>query len=92
VKHSKIVRKARNIYIQKILGKRGHISILVKNLESLMKSVVEGLFKKGAIVIVDDILSADKGRILKPYLDRSADWETKTHNIESGTLVATKIT
>lgn len=52
---------------------------------------VENLFGEHAIIIVDDVLWGDKGRLLKPYLEASSDWKTKVYNVEYGILAAKKI-
>ena len=49
---------------------------------------VENLFGENAIIIVDDVLWGDKGRLLKPYLEASSEWRTKVYNVEYGILVA----
>ena len=52
---------------------------------------VENLFGENAIIIVDDVLWGDKGRLLKPYLEASSEWKTKVYNVEYGILAAKKI-
>ncbi len=52
--------------------------------------VVENLFNKGSIAVFDDALWEDKGRLIKPYLESSPNWKTKTYNVENGILVAEK--
>ena len=52
---------------------------------------VEDLFGENAIIIVDDVLWGDKGRLLKPYLEAASEWRTKIYNVEYGILVAKKI-
>lgn len=51
---------------------------------------VENLFGENAIIIVDDVLWGDKGRLLKPYLEASSEWRTKVYNVEYGILAAKK--
>ena len=51
---------------------------------------VEGLFKENSIVIADDVLWGDKGRMIKPYLEADPTWETQMYNVEYGMLVAQK--
>ena len=52
---------------------------------------VENLFRKHATIIVDDVLWGDKGRLIKPYLASSPEWQTKVYNVEYGMLVAKRI-
>lgn len=51
----------------------------------------ENVFKTNSIVIIDDVLWGDKGRVIKPYLESSPEWKTKIYNVEYGILVAQKI-
>ena len=37
----------------------------------------EKAFRTNSIVIIDDVLWGDKGRVIKPYLEASSEWETK---------------
>ena len=50
----------------------------------------EQVFRANSIVIIDDVLWGDKGRIIKPYLESSPEWDTKIYNVEYGILVAQK--
>ena len=50
----------------------------------------EKVFKTNSIVIIDDVLWGDKGRVIKPYLESSPEWKTKIYNVEYGILVAQK--
>lgn len=52
--------------------------------------VVENLFNEGSVAVFDDVLWEDKGRLIKPYLESSPNWKTKTYNVENGILVAEK--
>lgn len=51
----------------------------------------ENVFKTNSIVVIDDVLWGDKGRVIKPYLESSPEWKTKIYNVEYGILVAQKI-
>ena len=52
---------------------------------------IEGLFRKGSILVVDDVLWAKKGKIIRPYLEQSKDWDVTIHNVENGILVADRL-
>ncbi|MDE0300286.1 MAG: hypothetical protein OXN17_16745 [Candidatus Poribacteria bacterium] len=51
----------------------------------------EAAFRSNSIVIIDDVLWGDKGRVIKPYLEASPEWRTRIYNVEYGMLVAQKI-
>ena len=51
---------------------------------------IESNFVKGSVLIVDDVLWADKGKILRPHLEASSEWTTRIFNVENGMLVATR--
>ena len=51
---------------------------------------VEHLFRSGSIVVVDDVIFADKGKLIRPYLEGAPDWKTKVFNVENGMLVSKK--
>ena len=48
----------------------------------------EQVFRANSIVIIDDVLWGDKGRIIEPYLESSPEWKTKIYNVGYGILVA----
>ena len=52
---------------------------------------IENLFKENSVIVVDDVLWGDKGRLMKPYLGAAPEWQTKVYNVEYGMLVAKKI-
>jgi len=52
---------------------------------------IEHLFHKGSTLVVDDVLWAKKGEIIRPYLEQSGDWSTKIYNVESGIMVAKRL-
>jgi len=49
---------------------------------------IEDAFISGGILIVDDVLWADKGRTLVPYIEASSDWTSEVFNVENGMMVA----
>jgi predicted O-methyltransferase YrrM len=51
---------------------------------------IESRFVIGSVLVVDDVLWADKGKILRPHLEASNQWATKVFNVENGMLVATR--
>lgn len=65
----------------------------VNNGDHIMQEfkTVENLFQPGALAIVDDVLWADKGRVIRPYLENSPQWQTKIYNVENGIMVARKL-
>ena len=52
---------------------------------------LENSFVPGSILICDDVLWADKGRKLRPYLESSPEWRTRVYNVENGILLAHKL-
>jgi predicted O-methyltransferase YrrM len=52
---------------------------------------LEQSFVPGSILVCDDVLWADKGRVLRPYLESSDEWRTRIYNEENGILVAHRI-
>ena len=52
---------------------------------------LENSFAPGSILVCDDVLWADKGRVLRPYLESSDQWRTRIHNVENGIMVAHRI-
>lgn len=52
---------------------------------------IEGSFVPGSVLVVDDVLWANKGALLRPYLQSSAQWSTTIRNVENGMLVATRL-
>jgi predicted O-methyltransferase YrrM len=53
--------------------------------------VIESCFTPGSILICDDVLWADKGRVLVPYIKNSAQWGSEIRNVENGMLIAHRI-
>jgi len=53
--------------------------------------VIEDYMKEGSYLIVDDVLWADKGRIILPFLKGSEQWDVKVYNMENGMAVAKRI-
>jgi predicted O-methyltransferase YrrM len=53
--------------------------------------VIESCFAPGSILVCDDVLWADKGRILVPYIQNSAQWESEIRNVENGIMIAHRI-
>ena len=51
---------------------------------------IESRFVPGSVLVVDDVLWADKGRRLRPYLEASPQWTTRIFNVENGILTATR--
>ena len=52
---------------------------------------LEKTFVPGSILVCDDVLWADKGRIVMPYLKSSNQWRTRIINEENGILVAHRV-
>jgi hypothetical protein len=52
---------------------------------------IESCFVPGSVLVCDDVLWADKGRILLPYIEGSADWESQTLKVENGMMIARRI-
>ncbi len=52
---------------------------------------VEAQIQPGGYVVVDDVLWADKGRVILPFLEQSPDWETEVYNYENGMVVARRL-
>jgi len=52
---------------------------------------IESCFVPGSVLVCDDVLWADKGRILLPYIEGSADWANETLKVENGMLIARRI-
>ncbi len=50
---------------------------------------IESNFAPGACLVVDDVLWADKGRTLVPYIEASDAWDSQVLNVENGIMVAT---
>lgn len=51
---------------------------------------IEGCFVPGSVLVVDDVLWADKGKRLVPYIQGSPDWDSEVFNVENGMMVATR--
>ncbi|MEE4174615.1 MAG: class I SAM-dependent methyltransferase [Xanthomonadales bacterium] len=51
---------------------------------------IEDQLLPGAILVVDDVLWADKGKRLVPYIEASAEWDAQVFNVENGMMVATR--
>ncbi|MDX1460036.1 MAG: class I SAM-dependent methyltransferase [Xanthomonadales bacterium] len=54
-------------------------------------SAIEGCFRPGSVLVCDDVLWADKGRLVVPYIQASADWECEVLNVEKGMMVARRL-
>lgn len=54
-----------------------------KEFEAIVDHIVPGGY-----LVVDDVLWADKGRILLPFLEQSPNWVTRIYNYENGMVVA----
>lgn len=52
---------------------------------------VESQIGPGGYVVVDDVLWADKGRVILPFLEKSPVWETEVYNYENGMVVARRL-
>lgn len=52
---------------------------------------IEGSFVPGSIMVCDDVVHADKGRVLVPYIEASDQWQSKVYNFENGMLVARRL-
>lgn len=52
---------------------------------------IEACFVPGSILVVDDVLWADKGRVLVPYIEASDQWRSRVLNVENGMLVAHRL-
>lgn len=52
---------------------------------------IEACFVPGSILIVDDVLWADKGRVLVPYVQSSDQWQSRIYNEEKGFMVAQRL-
>ena len=53
--------------------------------------VLEPTFVTGSMLVVDDVLWAEKGKVISPYLKQSELWNTQVHNVENGILVAERL-
>lgn len=51
---------------------------------------IEGCFVPGSVLVVDDVLWANKGKRLVPYVQDSEDWDSEVFNVENGMMVATR--
>jgi len=51
---------------------------------------IEDRLAPGAVLVVDDVLWADKGQRLVPYIEASAEWDARVFNVENGMMVATR--
>lgn len=51
---------------------------------------IESKFVPGSVLVVDDVLWADKGRILRPHLEASSQWAVRVFDLENGILTATR--
>lgn len=51
---------------------------------------IEDRLPPGAILVVDDVLWADKGKRLVPCIEASAEWDARVFNVENGMMVATR--
>lgn len=49
---------------------------------------IEANLAPGALLVVDDVLWADKGRTLVPYIQASEAWSSEIFNVENGMMVA----
>lgn len=49
---------------------------------------IENQLVPHAILVVDDVLWADKGRRLVPYIQSSEQWTSEVFNVENGMMVA----
>jgi predicted O-methyltransferase YrrM len=49
---------------------------------------IEHCFVPRSVLICDDVLWADKGRVLVPYIRNSDDWDCQVLNVENGMLIA----
>jgi len=52
---------------------------------------IESCFVPGSILVCDDVLWADKGRILVPYIQDSKQWKSEIRNVENGMLIAHRV-
>lgn len=52
---------------------------------------IEKAFVPGSVLVVDDVLWAQKGVRLVPYIEASDDWESHVFNVENGIMVARRI-
>lgn len=49
---------------------------------------IEPSMGPGAVLVVDDVLWAEKGKRLVPRIEASADWDSRVLNVENGMMVA----
>lgn len=52
---------------------------------------LESSFVPGSVLICDDVLWADKGRILAPHIQNSPQWKSEIRNVENGMLIAHRL-
>jgi predicted O-methyltransferase YrrM len=52
---------------------------------------IEACFVPGSVLVVDDVLWADKGRVLVPYIQGSDQWQSRIYNEEKGFMVAQRL-
>ena len=52
---------------------------------------IENRFPPGAVLMVDDVLWAEKGKRILPYLEASDDWDVRVKNVENGILIARRL-
>ena len=52
---------------------------------------IEKCFVPGSVLIVDDVLWADKGRVIVPYIRGSDDWDHKILNVANGMMIARRL-
>ena len=52
---------------------------------------IEGSIPVGGILVVDDVIWADKGRVIMPFLKNSPEWDVRVHNVENGIAVALRL-
>ncbi|MEJ2533937.1 MAG: class I SAM-dependent methyltransferase [Gammaproteobacteria bacterium] len=52
---------------------------------------IENALMPGSVLVCDDVLWADKGRVLVPYIEQSPDWESRIHRVENGMMVARRL-
>jgi predicted O-methyltransferase YrrM len=54
-------------------------------------SAIEGSLAAGSVLVVDDVLRAEKGRKVLPYLRERPEWELTIYDCENGLLAARRL-